>query len=46
MSVNLLKFNNETNSEVKNKDIDFFFENDDTQTNFDFGENYIGYDSP
>ena len=35
MKVRLLKFPNDQASEYKNKDLEGFFENDDTQTNLE-----------
>ena len=45
MSVRLLKFNNDPNEGKTNKDLDcWFFENDDTQTNLEMGDD--GSESP
>ena len=38
MKVRLLKLNNEIGPDPINKDLDCFFENDDTQTNFEIND--------
>jgi hypothetical protein len=46
MSVRLLNYNQEVSSVLKNKDLDFFYDNDGSQTNYEFGDNYNGSESP